>query len=122
LSEVEAGNIESVSIAGQRIHGQYREGRGAFRLVGPGNPGHLSDELRNKHVEVRFQETQDSPLARTLLGTWAPLIMFRGTVVVYDPPDATDETIAVGRNPEGRREFGSSVRAVFLRVRKQVNP
>lgn len=64
------------------------------------------DELRNKHVEVRFQETQDSPLALTLLGTWAPLIMFRGTVVVYDPPDATDETIAVGRNPKADGNLG----------------
>ena len=42
LLEVEAGSVESVSIAGQHIHGQ---------------------------------ETQDSPLALTLLGTWAPLIM-----------------------------------------------
>jgi cell division protease FtsH len=75
LWEVEAGSVESVSIAGQHIHGKYRDGRGAFQLVGPGNPGIYLDELRNKHVEVRFQETQDSPLALTLLGTWAPLIM-----------------------------------------------
>jgi ATP-dependent Zn protease len=117
LLEVEAGSVESVSIAGQHIHGKYRDGRGAFQLVGPGNPGIYLDELRNKHVEVRFQETQDSPLALTLLGTWAPADNVGDIVVVYDPPDATDKTISVGRNPEGRREFGFSVRGVFLKVR-----
>ena len=35
LSEVEGGNIASVTIAGAEITGLYRDGKGAFRLSDP---------------------------------------------------------------------------------------
>ena len=75
LSEVDAGNVASVTIAGQQIRGWFREGRESFLVVGPSSPSVYLDTLRAKNVEIRFQDTQNSSLPLTLLGTWAPLIM-----------------------------------------------
>ena len=75
LSEVDAGNVASVTISGQQIRGWFREGRESFNVVGPSSPSVYLDALRAKNVEIRFQDTQNSSLPLTLLGTWAPLIM-----------------------------------------------
>ena len=75
LSEAEAGNILSVTIGGSRIQGQYRDGKGTFRLTGPSNPGVFLDVLRAKGVEIWFRETSSDSLPLQLLGTWAPLIL-----------------------------------------------
>ena len=75
MSEVEAGNVESVTIDGQQIRGPYRDGKGAFRLTGPSSPGVYLDTLERKNVDIRFRETQSGSLPMQLLGTWAPLIL-----------------------------------------------
>jgi len=75
LSEVDAGNVESVTITGQQIRGWFREGRESFHLVGPSSPSVYLDTLRAKNVEIRFQDTQSGSLPMQLLGTWAPLIL-----------------------------------------------
>ena len=75
LSEVEAGNVATVTIAGAEIQGLYRDGKGAFRLVGPSNPSLYLDQLREKGVEIRFRMVNTHNLPLTLLGTWAPLIL-----------------------------------------------
>jgi cell division protease FtsH len=75
LSEVEAGNIATVTIAGAEIQGLYRDGKGAFRLIGPSNPSLYLDQLREKGVEVRFRLANTDNLPLTLLGTWAPLVL-----------------------------------------------
>jgi cell division protease FtsH len=75
LSEVEAGNVATVTIAGAEIQGLYRDGKSAFRLIGPSNPSLYLDQLREKGVEVRFRLANTDNLPLTLLGTWAPLIL-----------------------------------------------
>jgi cell division protease FtsH len=75
LSDVEAGNVVTVTIAGAEIQGLYRDGKGAFRLIGPSNPSLYLDPLREKGVEVRFRISNTDNLPLTLLGTWAPLIL-----------------------------------------------
>ncbi len=75
MSDVDAGNVASVEIRGARIEGQYRDGKGAFRLIGPSNPAVYLDALRNKGVEIRFRDSGNSSLPLQLLGTWAPLIL-----------------------------------------------
>jgi len=74
MSDVDAGNVASVVITSTRIDGQYRDGKGAFRLIGPSNPGVYLDTLRNKGVEIRFQEARNGS-GQPMVGTWAPLIL-----------------------------------------------
>jgi cell division protease FtsH len=75
ISKVEAGEISRVDIAGSRIRGQYRDGTGAFRLIGPSNPAVFLDTLRSKGVEIWFKDVPGDNLPLQLLGTWAPLIL-----------------------------------------------
>ena len=75
VSDVEAGSVESVTIAGQQIRGWYREGKGSFHVVGPSSPSVYMESLRARNVEIRFQDTQTDSLPMQLLGTWAPLIL-----------------------------------------------
>jgi len=75
MSDVEAGNVASVDIRGTRIQGQYRDGKGSFRLIGPSNPAVYLDALRSKSVEIRFRDGGNSSPPEQLLGTWAPLIL-----------------------------------------------
>jgi cell division protease FtsH len=80
MSDADAGNVASVVITGTRIEGQYRDGKGSFRLIGPSNPAVYLDALRNKGVEIRFQDAgnrsaNNGSLPLQLLGTWAPLIL-----------------------------------------------
>jgi cell division protease FtsH len=75
ISKVEAGEISRVDIAGSRIRGQYRDGTGAFRLIGPSNPAIFLDTLRDRGVEIWFKDVPGDSLPLQLLGTWAPLIL-----------------------------------------------
>lgn len=75
MSDVEAGNVMSVTITGTQIRGQYLGGKGIFHLTGPSNPAVFLDTLRNKGVDVRFKDAQTGSIPLQLLGTWAPLIL-----------------------------------------------
>lgn len=52
LSQVEVGNVATVTIAGTETQGLYKDGKGAFRLTGPSNPSLYVDELRNRGVDI----------------------------------------------------------------------
>lgn len=75
ISEVQGGNIASVVITGSQIQGEYRNGKGGFRLAGPNNQGVYLDALQNKGVEIRFKDVATDSLPLQLLSTWAPLIL-----------------------------------------------
>jgi len=75
MSQAEAGQIARVDITGNQIQGQYREGKGAFRLNGPNDPAVLVERLREKGVEVWFKDSPSSSVPSQLLGNWAPLIL-----------------------------------------------
>jgi cell division protease FtsH len=75
ISEVEAGRVARVNISGNRIQGQYRDGRGTFQLIGPTDAGAFLDKLQGKGVEVWFRDSAAGSLPLQLLGTWAPLIL-----------------------------------------------
>jgi cell division protease FtsH len=75
MSDVEAGKVASVNITGNRIQGQYRDGKESFRLTGPSNPGVFLDKLKDKGVEIVFKDPSAETLPLQLLGTWAPLIL-----------------------------------------------
>lgn len=75
LSGVEAGTVSSVKISGTLIQGEYRDGKGHFRVNGPNNPGFFLPSLREKGVEIWFADSSQGSLPLQLLGTWAPLIL-----------------------------------------------
>jgi len=75
ISDVEAGSVASVFIRGTEIRGEYRGGKGPFRLTGPSNPGVYLDELRSKGVEVRFGDASQNSTPMQVLGNLAPLVL-----------------------------------------------
>lgn len=75
ISQAQAGEIERVTITGPRIDGEYRNGKGNFRLTGPTDPGPFLAILQDKGVEIRFRAAEPQSLPMQLLGTWAPLIL-----------------------------------------------
>ena len=74
MSQVEGGEVAKVTIAGSKIIGQTRTGRG-FRVIGPTNQALFLDVLHAKGVEIWFREISGDNLSLQLLGTWAPLIL-----------------------------------------------
>jgi len=74
MAAVESGDVARVTIAGNRIQGQYRN-NGAFWLVGPANQSLFLDSLRANGVEIRFKDSSAENLPLQLLGTWAPLLV-----------------------------------------------
>ena len=106
MSDVDAGNVASVDITGTRIQGQYRDAKGAFRLIGPSNPGVYLDALRNKGVEIRFRDGGQQFGSLTIAGNVGTTDSVGRTVVLYDPTDAEKAFDSAGRHPARRREFG----------------
>jgi cell division protease FtsH len=75
IAQAEAGQIARVAVTGSRIEGEYRDGKGRFRLTGPNDPAVFLGVLHDKGVEVQFRNVADGNLPLQLLGTWSPLIL-----------------------------------------------
>jgi cell division protease FtsH len=75
ISQAESGQIARVTITGSRIEGEYRDGKGRFRLTGPNDPAVFLGVLHDKSVEILFREVGEQNLPLQLLGSWAPLIL-----------------------------------------------
>jgi len=78
IAKAQSGEIARVSITGDRIQGEYRNGEGKFHLTGPSNPAAFLPILQDKGVEIQFRDAQQGNLPLQLLGTWAPLILLGG--------------------------------------------
>jgi cell division protease FtsH len=74
MAAVESGDVVKVTIAGNRIRGQYRN-NGVFWLFGPANQSLFLDLLRDKGVEVWFKDAGADSWPLQLLGTWAPMLL-----------------------------------------------
>lgn len=98
LSEANAGKIASVVIEDRRIHGQYRDGKGSFRLTGPNNPAVFLDLLSEKGVEIWFKNSGNESSPLNLLGTWAPVILL-GALWFFMVRQIQRRTTSVG--PDG---------------------
>ncbi len=79
LTEVEAGRVEEVTFAGNKISGKLTtEASGkAFYTYAPPNVEGLVNDLRAKNVDVKAVDTAASPWASMLL-TWAPIALLIG--------------------------------------------
>ena len=71
LSEVEAGNIQDVTIAGNTITGHFTDGRN-FQTYAPNDPN-LVDRLNEKGVKITAKPSEDDvPSLLGVLVSWFP--------------------------------------------------
>ncbi len=81
LDEVEAGQITEVTIAGQDIEGQYRDGR-QFKTFAPEDPS-LVQRLRDNGVKIAAAPAdQGSPLIMILI-QWFPMLLLIGVWIFF---------------------------------------
>jgi hypothetical protein len=59
ISKKEAGKVRRVDVSGNRIHGQYGEGGGMFRLIGPSNPAPYLDKFHDRSVDLWFKDASE---------------------------------------------------------------
>jgi cell division protease FtsH len=74
LSEVEGGNIQDVTIAGNTITGHFTDGRN-FQTYAPNDPG-LVDRLNKKGVKITAKPSEDDvPSLLGVLVSWFPMLL-----------------------------------------------
>jgi cell division protease FtsH len=74
LSEVEAGSIQDVTIAGNQITGHFSDGR-VFQTYAPNDPG-LVDKLHQKGVKISAKPSEDDvPSLLGVLVSWFPMLL-----------------------------------------------
>jgi cell division protease FtsH len=75
-NQVNAGQVEKVTIRGDEIHGEYRvpqNGSKEFHLNAPSNYPQMYDTLRDRKVAMEFEPKGDAPFITALI-TWAPVL------------------------------------------------
>src|SRR5665648_462694 len=74
LSEVEGGNVQDVTIAGNQISGHLTDGR-AFQTYAPNDPN-LVDKLNQKGVKITAKPSEeDVPSLFGVLISWFPMLL-----------------------------------------------
>jgi cell division protease FtsH len=74
LSEVEAGNVQDVTIAGNTITGHFSDGRN-FQTYAPNDPN-LVDKLNQKGVKITAKPSEDDvPSLLGVLVSWFPMLL-----------------------------------------------
>ncbi len=74
LAEVEAGNVQDVTIAGNRITGHFRDKR-SFQTYAPNDPG-LVERLNKKGVRISAKPADDDvPSLVGVLVSWFPMLL-----------------------------------------------
>ena len=81
LSAVDKGQITSVIIQGQEIHGTTPEGA-RFRTFAPEDP-ELIKVLRNKGIKITAKPADDSPWYMNILISWFPMLLLIGVWVFF---------------------------------------
>jgi cell division protease FtsH len=80
VTQVEAGNIQEVTVTGNEIKG--KTSREAFRTYAPQDYSKYMDTLLAKKVKVNVERDQ-TPAWANLLITWAPLLLILGFWVFF---------------------------------------
>ncbi len=73
LTQVEGGNVATVTVKGTHVYGKYRDGR-QFHVTAPASQEAMIQSLREKKVEIWFQDTPNDSWQTWLLNL-APLIL-----------------------------------------------
>src|SRR4026209_2365484 len=82
LSEVEGGNIQDVTIAGNQITGHFTDGRN-FQTYAPNDPN-LVDKLNPKGVKITAKPSEDDvPSLLGVLVSWFPMLLLIGVWIFF---------------------------------------
>ena len=84
-NQVNAGQVEKVTIRGDEIHGEYRvpqNGSKEFHLNAPSNYPQMYDTLRDHKVAMEFEPKGDAPFITALI-TWAPVLFLIGLWIFF---------------------------------------
>ncbi len=74
LTDVEGGNVQDVTIAGNEITGHYSDGR-TFQTYAPEDPG-LVDRLNRKGVKITAKPSEEEvPSLLGVLVSWFPMLL-----------------------------------------------
>jgi cell division protease FtsH len=87
IEAVDANEIQSVTIQGQHIRGQYRDkqanpGDGAFKTFAPDYPD-LVKTLRDKGVDIEAKPEDNEPWYVVALVQWAPMLLLIGVWIFF---------------------------------------
>jgi len=77
LTEVEAGNIKSVTLNGSEVKGDYANGRDAFHTTVPANYPKLYDLLNDKKVQMTFSDSSSNGWVSILVQS-SPFVLLIG--------------------------------------------
>ena len=81
MERVEGGDVARVTIQGQKVSGQYRDGR-QFQTYAPDDPG-LVDRLRDNGVRISAKpEERLNPLLSILI-SWFPMLLLIGVWIFF---------------------------------------
>jgi cell division protease FtsH len=73
LSAVSQGDVSKVTIQGNNIYGNYKDGT-SFRTFAPSDPNMIRD-LRDKGVQISAKPVEDNPWYMTILISWFPILL-----------------------------------------------
>jgi cell division protease FtsH len=82
LTEVESGNVQDVTIAGNQISGHFSDGRN-FQTYAPNDPN-LVDKLNQKGVKITAKPSEeDVPSLLGVLVSWFPMLLLIAVWVFF---------------------------------------
>ena len=81
LTEVEAGNVKSVSLNGNEVKGDFMNGRDAFHTVVPNNYPKLYDLLNDKKVAMTFTDSSSNG--------WVSILVNASPFIAADRPSGS---------------------------------
>ena len=82
VTAVEQGDVREVTIQGQGISGQFRDGR-QFQTYAPDDPT-LVNTLREQGVRIRaLPSDEDSPTLFSILLSWFPMLLLIGVWIFF---------------------------------------
>ncbi|RLQ89572.1 ATP-dependent zinc metalloprotease FtsH [Notoacmeibacter ruber] len=83
IQAVESGRVESVTISGDRITGNYSDSATGFQTYSPGDEG-LVERLESQNVEIQARPESDG--SNSILGyflSWLPMILILGVWIFF---------------------------------------
>jgi len=83
LNNVQSGSVSSVTIAGNRILGTFKEGNSPFTTLKDEDPK-LVDRLREKDVKFEYKPSEEElPSIMSALISWFPMLLLIGVWVFF---------------------------------------
>jgi cell division protease FtsH len=82
MSQVEAGEVASVTIEEGRIEGRLGSGE-PFTTYAPAVTDKLLESLESKHVEITARPPRESPLWQQILIMWVPFLLLIGLWIFF---------------------------------------